>query len=71
MTVDVVEVLEPVEIQHHQDQRLAGRIVDQCRHPFIERAAVSKSRERVGLGTVGDGSQRIRVAKRDRSLTGE
>ena len=71
VAVDVVVALEPVEVEHDQDQRLDTRVGDQRSQPLIERAAISQTREGVRRGSSLDGTKRIGIPQGDRRLARE
>ena len=65
----VVDRLEPVEVEHHEAERLAGR--DQRVHVLAERAVVEQAREHVRLCPAPDVEVDLGVLQRDRRLRRE
>ena len=73
MAVDVVHLLEVVEVEHHERDRLVrrGRAQELLAQPVVERAVVVEAGQRVGLGLVLESRADVRVVDGERGGVAE
>ena len=73
VAVDVVHLLEVVEVEHHERDRVVrgGRPQELLAQAVVERAVVVEAGERVGLGLVLEARADVRVVDRERGGVAE